>query len=78
MAGMRSPLPGPAGRRRCDAQAGVRQHSQRDVPVPGVVAAEPVLIEAGFRFGTWKHCSRGRWAHYECVPIAHLCAEVAT
>ncbi len=30
---------------------GVRQH---DVSVPGVVAADLVLIEAGFRFGIWK------------------------
>jgi hypothetical protein len=41
---------GSRGDRRRDAQAGVRQRGQRDVPVPGIVAAEPVLIEAGFPF----------------------------
>ena len=27
------------------------QHGQRDVPVPGVVAADLVLVEAGFGLG---------------------------
>ena len=48
--GMR-PLPGLWGGRRGDGQAGMRQLGQRDVPVPGVVAADLVLVQAGLGRG---------------------------
>ena len=35
------------GGRRGDGQVVVRQHGQGDVPVPGVVAADLVLVQAG-------------------------------
>ena len=48
--GMR-PLPGLWGGRRRDAQVGVRQHGEGDVPVPGVVAADLILVKAGLVLG---------------------------
>jgi hypothetical protein len=46
------PIPGSLwGGRRRDGKAGVRQHGKGDVPVPGVVAADLVPVEAGLVIG---------------------------
>jgi len=39
------------GGRRRDRQVGVRQHGQGDVPVPGVVTADLVLVQPGLGLG---------------------------
>jgi hypothetical protein len=45
------PLPGLWGGRRGDGQVGVREHGQGGVPVPGVVAADLVVVQAGLGLG---------------------------
>ena len=51
------PLPGLWGDRGGDGQVGVGEQGQGDVAVPGVVAADLVLVEPTWFFAVWKHSS---------------------
>jgi hypothetical protein len=45
------PLPGLWGGRRRDREVGVGEHGQGDVPVPGVVAADLIVVQSGLGLG---------------------------
>lgn len=45
------PLPGLWGYRGSDGEVGVSEHREGDVPVPGVVAADLVVVEPDLGLG---------------------------